>query len=462
MKKTLSVVLAATALLGAAAGAQAAPYSIPAGSVEMNIYGASAQFGFWNAAAKDLVTETVANGGLGCANRITGIDAGGKTFGIVIGKNCAGVTGNKDVVIRYSSKASYDGIYAVKGTLDTDSCGNAFQRKMTDETQLTDVAAPTNSDGNVVATLKCVPVTLGASDVAGASFTQSSAGQTAWNNATPYKINGADPNFTGITTDGTDGKATLLDHKSLVVPFAFYVNNKVTVGTCSATAASNADGQCRNDADCGGTAGACTTATLNNISRSMAVQIFSGQAVNWTDFGAGFAAKDVVACLRHAGSGTHATLDKSVMFGAGWGNVTNSSQSLPTSATSGNGTVFNVDTGTELGCVANYDGGIGYADADASQAGTTRLKYNGVAAKRSNLRNGLYDTFYTYQHLFENAGNTSSAQKTLRTTMLNYVNVHAFPAAKADFWATAAEMNWGKPTDAGYPSYIGAATPIAP
>jgi ABC-type phosphate transport system substrate-binding protein len=460
MKKSLSAVLAVTALLGAAAGVQAAPYAIPAGSVEMNIYGASAQFGFWNAAAKDLVTETVANGGLGCASRISGIDTGGKTFGIVIGKNCAGITGNKDVVIRYSSKASYDGIYAVKGTLDTDSCGNAFQRKMTDETQLTD--STTNSDGNIVSTLKCVPVTLGASDVAGESFTQSSSGQTAWNNATPYKINGANPNFTGIVTNGTDGKATLLDHKSLVVPFAFYVNSKVTVGTCSAAAASNADGQCRNDADCGGTASACVTAPLSNISRAMAVQIFSGQAINWTDFGAGFAAKDVVACLRHAGSGTHATLDKSVMYSPLWGSNTNGTESLPASATSGAGTVFNVDTGTELGCVANYDGGIGYADADSSQLGTTRLKYNGVAPKRSNLRNGLYDTFYTYQHLFENAGNTSSAQKALRTTMLNYVNIHAFPATKADFWATAAEMNWGKSTDAGYPSFIGAATPIAP
>lgn len=458
MKKSLASVFAVTALLGAAAGANAANYSIPAGSVEMNIYGASAQFGFWNAAAKDLVTATVANGGLGCASRITGIDAGGKTFGIVVGKSCAGVAGNKDVVIRYSSKASYDGIYAVKGTLDTDSCGNAFQRKMTDETQLVDTPA----DGVIVSTQKCVPVTLGASDVAGVSFTQASSGQTAWNNTTPYKINGADPVFTGITTDGSDGKAALTDHQSLVVPFAFYVNNKVTVGTCSSAAASNADGQCRNDADCGNTAGACTTATLGNISRSMAVQIFSGQAVSWTDFGAGFASKDVVACLRHAGSGTHATLDKSVMYSTLWGNVTNPAQLLPASATSGSGTVFNVDTGTELGCVANYDGGIGYADADSNQAGTTRLKYNGVAAKRSNLRNGLYDTFYTYQHLFENTANTSAAQKTLRTTMLNYVNVHPFPTAKADFWATAAEMNWGKATDAGYPAYVGAATPMLP
>jgi hypothetical protein len=40
-----------------------------------------------------------------------------------------------------------------------------------------------------------------------------------------------------------------------------------------------------------------------NISTLCAtIQIFSGQAVSWTDFGTGFAAKDVVACLRHAGS----------------------------------------------------------------------------------------------------------------------------------------------------------------
>jgi hypothetical protein len=448
MKKQITGVLAATAALMAIAGAaSAASYAIPSGSVEMNIYGASAQFGFWNAAARDMVMETVANGGFGCADHLAGIDSTGKTFGITVGRNCAGVAANKDIVIRYSSKASYDGIYAVKGTLDTDSCGNAKQRKLADETVL-DAAAPmasTTATATAITAVKCVPVTLGASDVAGDTFTQNSAGQTSWSNTAPYLINGASPAFNGISTSG------LLDHKTLVVPFAFYVNSKVTVGTCTAGSA-NVGGQCVTAADCG-TAGTCTVATLDNMSRLMAVQIFSGTAAAWTDFGAGFAAKDVVACLRHAGSGTHATLDKSIMYGINWGSTTQASQILPASATAGAGSVFNVDTSTELGCVANYDGGVGYADADASQAGTTKLKYNGVAAKRTNVRNGLYDTFYSFQHLYENDADTTTAQDTARNMMLKYVSVHALP--KAEYWATAGEMMWGKTTDAGYPGYIG-------
>jgi hypothetical protein len=467
MKKQFTGALATAALLAIAGAASAAPYAIPSGSVEINIYGASAQFGFWNAAARDMVMETVANGGFGCADHLAGIDSTGKTFGITVGRNCASVAGNKDMIIRYSSKASYDGIYAVKGTLDTDSCGNAKQRRLADETVLDTASASALPAGSTfpaattISAVKCYPVTLGASDVAGETFTQSSAGQTSHSDTTPYKINGADPAFTGISTVG------LLDHKTLVVPFAFYINNKVKLGTCSSAAAKNAGGQCAittadagltytgTDADCGGTAGACTIATPDNMSRLMAVSIFSGNAAAWTDFGAGFAAKDVVACLRHAGSGTHANLDKDIIYSNLWGSNTQSSQTIPASATSGTGSVFNVDSSAELGCVAKYDGGVGYADADASQTGTSRMKYNGVAAKRTNLRNGLYDTFYSFQHLYENDADTTAAQDTARNTMLKYVTIHAFPSSKAEYWATAKEMIWAKDTDAGYPIYKG-------
>ena len=462
MRKQLTVALACTTLLAGAVAANAANYDrTTAHPVEVNIHGASAQFGFWNAAAKDFVTETVANKGLGCTHRSTAIDSiNGKTFGLVIGTSCAAL-GNKDVVIRYSSKASYDGIYAVQGITGTDGC-TGTSRLMPDDAQ---VPAPTATTDTAAATALtqaqtfCSPVQLGASDVNGSSFTQSSAGRTAWNNATNYTIDGVNsPAFHGVSTTG------LLDTQSLVVPFAFFVNNNVTVKTCGSTAPHFPLGQCTQETDCGGTNGTTTycgaPATLDNISRLMAVQIFSGTAVNWQDFGAGFSSQNIVACYRHAGSGTHATLDKSVMFNNNWGATTQTAQTFSSQTDNGDWQqIFNVDTGTEMSCIANYAGGIGYADADSSQAGTTRLKYNGVVANRSNLRNGLYDTFYTHEHLFSKEANLSTDQKSARDKMITYVTVHAFPSNKADFWATAGEMVWTKGiNDAGYPAYIAPAT----
>ncbi len=82
---------------------------------------------------------------------------------------------NQTMIIRYASKASYDGVMAVQGNttnpnVSLSDCGaaNPYQRKLADEN---------HTSGGTVRALKCVDVTLGASDVRGNTFSQVSHGQ---------------------------------------------------------------------------------------------------------------------------------------------------------------------------------------------------------------------------------------------------------------------------------------------
>jgi ABC-type phosphate transport system substrate-binding protein len=79
----------------------------------------------------------------------------------------------------------------------------------------------------------------------------------------------------------------MVNYKPTIVPFAFYANNDLV--------------------------GASPEAVENNLSRPQAVNLFSGKIATWDEL-AQFSSypKYVQLCLRHAGSGTHATLDKVV------------------------------------------------------------------------------------------------------------------------------------------------------
>ena len=92
-----------------------------------------------------------------------------------------------------------------------------FQRKLADETQ---------TAGTVVSGTKCVDVTIGASDVAGTTFSQATHGQYVG----PYGGGWTNRDFTG---GGAVNPAGLNFYNPLVVPFGFFINKDVTVMTCT-------------------------------------------------------------------------------------------------------------------------------------------------------------------------------------------------------------------------------------
>jgi len=197
---------------------------------------------------------------------------------------------------------------------------------------------------------------------------------------------------------------------TVVVPFGFFVNSAVTAQTCTAglignyaTAASQCDtAPAKGD----GVLGAASTIT--NISREEATLIFSQSVADWSDLGSYFTAQPVVACLRHAGSGTHAALDQTVM-NSGWGN------NIANTETAGS-IWFNQGSSDMMKCIngnstastnGSLIGAIGYADADQAigaakiSQNVKQLKYNGFYPTRTAIRNGLYD-FYTNAWLYTN------------------------------------------------------------
>jgi len=484
MRKFIKSIIAGAALFALTVPAQAATYNI-------NIYGASAQHLFWNDAADNFITTSVAGGGIGCTSASQA--SYDSKHGITRGTSCPG---GHTYYIRYSSKASFDGIWAMKGLENPDGCtvdpstGGSRMRKMVDE-------ATCNWTTGACTALKCVDVTLGASDVAGETFVQQSHGQLKGHLGGGW----VDRVMSPINT------SSLTAHRPLVVPFGFFVNNSVTQKRClgpdptEPTASAHkamskwgnecydADGD-GNDAMCigyykcvsgtcsgGVNAGAactrasqcpdvalsatrCASVPMNNISRLQAVMIFSGQAWYWSDFGAFFPSDPIVACLRHAGSGTHATLDAAVMRGD-WNLLTTQNASEPTAW-------FNDGSSDEMACVNGLTGAIGYADAD-QLAGSSNypnvhaLNYQGVEPMRWKIRNGEYD-FWSAQWIYEDPNEPGySSLHPIVTKLIAYAaNPAKIPATKADYWASQGEMVYTKATDWAYPGYTGASNPQTP
>ena len=433
IKKVLGTLVAGTAMLAIAGTATADNKFI-------NMYGASAQFSYWQAATPAFLTAQ----GCGAVSRSVSTDG---NHGITQA-TCGGDT----VYIRYSNKASYDGILALEGNngvaYGTPQCANGTDRLMLDETVCTYAAFPA-APGNCGATAtKCVPVTLAASDVAGSSFQQKSSGNIK-GPAGGGQYTLAQRTFTGVTTTAP---VALSSQNPLIVPFAFFVNKGVQRETPPY--------------------GSGNWATISNINRLMAVHIYSGAVSSWKDFGDDFRVWDgaaVVAgnpinvCMRHAGSGTHATLDYAVVRGNGWGGTLSFLQ--------GANRYFNDSTGDMMNCInggnwaGNGTGGvnwpaygaIGYADADRANLANTAgpLNYQGEAPNRVNIRNGRYD-FWTLEWLYLDPANADYlASKAMIDAMEGFagdpVNLTTLIPSKANYWATKAEMKVKKVSDPSYP-----------
>ena len=477
IKKILKSAIIGASMLGLVGTAQAA--------TEINLYGASAQYLFWNDAADDFLTAK------GCTGIQQAEDAAGKS-GITRGFGCTGLTGSPDVIIRYKSKASYDGIRAMQGIDPDNQCATEgpLYRPMADETQ-------TDWTNGVVNGEKCVDVTLGASDVAGETFVQESHGQKKGHLGGGW----IDMSFDGIDTTG------LVAYQPLVVPFGFMVNNSVTIKRCVSpnptepTAAAhkamsswgnvcwdpngtgnsddcvgyykcigslcsggvNVDVACSVAKDCPDVNLAdtqCKAVPLDNISRLMAVLIYSGDAWYWSDFGAYFSSDPIVACMRHAGSGTHATLEAAVMRG---------DATLMTLENAAEPTVwFNKGSSDLMRCVDQLTGAIGYVDADRlagtkNYENTHAVKYQGVEPTRETIRNGWYD-FWSAQWIYEDPNEPNYAvTNPVVTELMAFASDPAnIPSTKADYWSTASEMVYTKGTDWAYPKFTGASNPQTP
>lgn len=410
--------------------------------VDLDIYGSSSMYPYWNAIASTVLSDagctpaSIQQATYNNKNTITRATCGADT-----------------VHYRVSSKASFDGILALKGndsyaaagaTNEKCSAGDAgdpgpalrpYYRKMVDEASC---VWGTPSAPGTCTSLKCVPVTLGASDVAGESFTQSSSGQLKG----PLGGGLVTRSFAGISTTG------FTSYNPIVVPFAFFANTSIKKDLAYPK---------------GGGAHVANWQTITNLSRMKTVMIYSGQAWDWTDFGADYISIPIVACLRHAGSGAHAALDNAVMHGT-WG----AAPAVGESATSPT-VYFNDGSDDEVNCISGSGtwtgaGAIGYADSDhATTATMVRLTYNGEAATRENIRNGSYD-FFTKAWMYEDpaAANYAKTHPYVLSIMTTAGNPAKVPASMADYWATTAEMVYMKTNDWLYPAYVGATSQMLP
>jgi ABC-type phosphate transport system substrate-binding protein len=193
----------------------------------------------------------------------------------------------------------------------------------------------------------------------------------------------------------------------------------------------------------------------------MAALIFGAKAVYWQDFGRYFDGDDntgttqdrITACFRHAGSGTHATMDLGLMRGNGWGITLDQTQNTDTLY--GSTRWFNDGSGDLAKCLQELTGSVGYADCDqlAGQDPITAkkvhaLKYQGAECNRYNVRNGVYE-FWSKSHLYYKT--PSADEVALFNALFAFAEDPAkIPATKAQWWAADKEMKVRKATDFNY------------
>ena len=448
----------------------------------INIYGASAQYLYWKTFGTSFLTSA------GCSgitsgeyqNTTTPGDSNNGKFAYTKGLACTNYAGD-DVIIRVASKSSYDGIWAVQPIDPAANCGSADQRKQIDETTL-------NFGGQLGSyNLTCQHVVVGASDVSAKAFKQTSTGYKLgplMGSAANFQENinlfpGSPPNDAGLDLD-----------TPLIIPFGFFLNKAVVSGTCS-----NSGEACPVTTDAGypgagtavhgdltycGGANTCNVGRVQNLSRQQIALLFGGNVTNWNQLGSEFPNLPLWTCIRHAGSGTVATLDKAIMFDIGFGTQLPVTQR--TGTLGGKYIWFNDGSPDELKCVdgrtaagavtagfynqapwngnssGSFVGGIGFADADqatkvATDAGGDNtypnvygpVKFNGYMPYRWNVRNGAYDNFWTLEHMYRNPGEPPLI-KAVVSDMVTFITPATIPASEAIYYGTPAEMRVTKGT----------------
>jgi hypothetical protein len=424
---------------------------------EINIFGASAQYKYWTEGAPQFLSDAMdcADGDIGHAStedagpdadRDAGIaicDSDSETDGVDLtpGGNNAGAraTGyvGDTIIIRYTTFASAEGVYAGLGTnpSNTDSTCATGERLMADETTTTwsgigTIPAP---DGGVTS-LKCEDINLGTSDIDPQCFTQNTYGPVkystfgtpgtlqSWMDAAGSVFGSFDKTtcrdcdswwvreFSPITVD----PAAYDVFNPIVVPFSFFVHES-SLGS-----------------------------TVTNLTRPQAQMLFSQQVTNWNLFD-GFPNQDVVVCLRHAGSGTHATLDWAVVRPFALAQFAYHPDESGVQSGTYPPTYTNKGSSDEVGCVAQYAGAVGYADSDKKgdstdpcESGVCRTDYQGYTGNRANIKTGLYD-FWGANFVVATAADAAKPEVVdLMAYMEDPSNLDA--TGKFEWWASQGEM----------------------
>ncbi len=498
LKKMTKGFIAGAALMGMVSSAGAADYNL-------NIYGASAQYKFWLNLSESFLLDPT---GGECSN--VEQDSYNKKHGIARGTGCLG--DNSTIYIRYSSRASYDGINAIN---------DQTTREMVDETSCVTWAGP---KANSCTALKSAQPNLGASDVAWDAFTQSTTGwedgNINWPND-PYSA----PSATVVFPSAPG--ATVTSFQPIVVPFAFFANNSVGKFRCVrpeindpagpisqagwnpmashkayphgmwecdptksvgdgnnpqcvgyykcidnvCNGGINSGQECDTANDCPDVAledTRCEAMPLNNINHAMAGLIFSGKINNWEDFGPYFTPGKIVRCMRHAGSGTHATVDDLLK--------PYSLKNVSTPKPLAYGPTWHYTSSSDLmRCVADFKGAVGYADADKlldfkgikdgcaedpegnpdnhrddpdGFAGAHIMQYNGVEPTRQKIINCEYE-FWAAQHVYYDTTAFTGMLETLRHRLETFSSdsanlTEANIGNAANFWGTQSQMKCGK------------------
>lgn len=451
MKKIMRTAAVAASFLAMATAANATEYNI-------NMFGASAQFLYWNDVADDFLAKPLTSNGLACTD--VKQDSTTTKDGIARGTNCAGLPSLSDVIyLRYSSRASADGPRAAFG-IDPDNTDTCSTLGYTDEFRM--MANETSVDwdrATIAGTNKCVDVTLGASDCASESFVQKSTGKDIG-----YTLTGAVKTY-DMNAYPTPGEADgLVAHRPVVVPFAFFLNGAANNSTVDALGNR-----------------VVGTGDIKNLSRVQSVNLMAGKVYNWSQFGAGFPAKKAVVCLRHAGSGTHATLDMAVMRGD---ILLGKVETWPT-LFSPNKPYFFFHTGSSdlMKCV-NLNGAppagttlpagyivptttnalaVGYADADVNALNpitglyaypnSVVVSYEGVMPTKVGITNGTY-SFWSQQWIYENPADLNYATLApIQQRMMDFAaDPLNMPVGKQAVWAAATELKVIKLSDTALPA----------
>jgi len=322
---------------------------------DLNIYGASAQFAFWQHEFPYYLAQAgcqPANGSW--ANSSAQNDPLNPSH-YVVQANCTPCGGAATVNFRVSSKASYDGPAAVDGQVTpytVNNClnngGTANQREMLHVNtglcawgqQTCPTPAAVNGD--------CEVVTWGSADVAVGDLQQVTTGASGRN----FKLN---PLILNTAVDFCHPNA---------IAFSFWVNNSVT---------------------------SQAGPILSNIQALEAKMIYSGKLTNWNQLAStAMNAAPITVCSRTAGSGTAASLDFQIARPASLIAVPSASH------------LFEDSTSNEVGCVNTNAGAIGVFDSDRIVTGlnVTPLTLNGVAPSAATLEDASYIYTDGAQHAY--------------------------------------------------------------
>jgi hypothetical protein len=432
MKKIINIALVATVMAGAAVTAQAT-------DMQVNMYGASAQRDYWT----DLGETFLKSSDMGCQSaHIAKIDS---NYIAVKGETCTFNSGD-DIYITYASVASLEGVRAAKNTppLDgtlNDSCGGDNNLREIVNATTCDFSKdwPVYDNGVLISggigscsSKVCADVQLGTSDVEGMSFDQESHGQKNGHKG------GGLATGTTLTPESITG---LVSYKPTIVPFAFYANNEL--GTSK------------------------PTGDLANLTRTQAVNLFAGNVAKWGQLRGfeGYPNDEVMLCLRHAGSGTHATLDKAVFRGDNIELIENerdfNSYDAPfayfyqssSKASPAAGMKECIETNGGQGLFSGVIA-VGYLDADATSNKIHQLKYQGAPAvdtenaaigKNDYINNGSYD-FWSAQNVYLQTTDDTDLVKKMMTYAENNI-----PTSKYGIWTKKADLKVTKASDTSIP-----------